>query len=148
MYKKILVPIDGSDLSNSAVKQACLFAKAIGANLVFYYAKPAYQPDIIAGEIGFGVVSMDVNNINSIKRHANEILSLASQMAQVYQVSHEKLTNEFNFPYEGIIAAADSKKCDLIFMASHGRHGVSALLLGSETQKVLTHCKIPVLVYR
>ena len=148
MYKKILVPIDGSDLSNSAVKQACLFAKAIDANLVFYYAKPAYQPDIVAGEIGFGVVSMDVNNINSIKRHANEMLSLASQMAQVYQVSHEKLTNEFTFPYEGIIAAADSKKCDLIFMASHGRHGVSALLLGSETQKVLTHCKIPVLIYR
>jgi len=148
LYKKILVPIDGSDLANNAVKQACLFAKAIEAKLVFYYAKPAYQPDIIAGEIGFGVVSMDVNNINSIKRYANEILSLASQMAQVYQVSHEKLTNEFTFPYEGIIAAADSKQCDLIFMASHGGHGVSAVLLGSETQKVLTHCKIPVLVCR
>lgn len=148
MFKKILVPIDGSDLSNNAVKQACLFAKATDATLVFYYAKSAYQPDYIAGDIGFGVVGMDVRNINSIKRYAAEILSQAGQMAEIHQVNHEKLTNEYIAPYEGIIAAADSKNCDLIFMASHGRQGISALLLGSETQKVLTHCKIPVLVYR
>jgi nucleotide-binding universal stress UspA family protein len=148
MFKKILVPIDGSDLSNNAVKQACLFAKATDATLVFYYARPAYQPGYIAGDIGFGVVGLDVMNINSIKRYAAEILGHASQMAETHQVNHEKLTNEYIAPYEGIIAAADNKNCDLIFMASHGRHGVSALVLGSETQKVLTHCKIPVLVYR
>ena len=148
MFKKILVPIDGSDLSNNAVKQACLFAKATDATLVFYYARPAYQPGYIAGDIGLGVVGLDVNNINSIKRFAAEILTQACQVAEIYQVGHDKLTNEHNAPYEGIITAADSKNCDLIFMASHGRHGISALVLGSETQKVLTHCKIPVLVYR
>jgi nucleotide-binding universal stress UspA family protein len=98
--------------------------------------------------MGFGVVGLDVKNINSIKRYAAEILGQASQMAESQQVNHEKFTNEYVAPYEGIIAAADSRNCDLIFMASHGRHGVSALVLGSETQKVLTHCKIPVLVYR
>jgi nucleotide-binding universal stress UspA family protein len=72
----------------------------------------------------------------------------AAQAAADAGVAAETLSSECASPYEGIIAAAENQACDLIFMASHGRRGASALLLGSETQKVLTHCRIPVLVYR
>ena len=148
MFKKILVPIDGGDLSNAAVKQACALAKHVGARLVFYYAKPGYLPDYISGKVVKGVVGVDVAFIRAMNRQATEILNEAEHFAQVAGVESEHLSDEYSAPYEGIIAAAKNKGCDLIFMASHGRHGASALLLGSETQKVLTHCKIPVLVYR
>jgi nucleotide-binding universal stress UspA family protein len=148
MFKNILVPIDGSELSNVAIKQACSFAKEIGARLVFYYARPAYLPDFVSGEAMIGVVGADVEFINAMKKQANALLSRAAHEAVHAGVTYERLSDENFAPYEGIIAAAESKGCDLIFMASHGRRGASALLLGSETHKVLTHCKIPVLVYR
>ncbi len=148
MFKNILVPIDGSDLSQIAIEKACELAKMCRARLIFYYAKPGYLPDYIAGEVGFGVVGEDVAFLNTTKKHARAILNNAGQAAAFAGIEYETLSTEFNSPYEGIIAAADNKGCDLIFMASHGRRGASALLLGSETQKVLTHCKIPVLVYR
>lgn len=148
MYKKILIPVDGSDLSNAAVKHGCAFAKGIGARVVFYYARPSYFPDYVSGELSIGVVGADVAFINAMKKQANTLLAKAELEANQIGVACEKLSDENFAPYEGIIAAAESKDCDLIFMASHGRRGASAMLLGSETQKVLTHCKIPVLVYR
>jgi nucleotide-binding universal stress UspA family protein len=148
MFTKILVPIDGGDLSNIVIKEACAFAKDIHARLVFYYAKPAYMPEYLSGEVVVGVVGVDVAFLNAMKKQAADILGKAALVATSQGVDFEKFSDEYNAPYEGIIAAAESKGCDLIFMASHGRRGASALLLGSETQKVLTHCKIPVLVYR
>lgn len=148
MYKKILIPVDGSDLSNAAVKNGCAFAKEIGARIVFYHARPSYFPDYVSGELSVGVVGADVAFINAMKKQANSLLAKAELEANQIGVTCEKFSDENFAPYEGIIAAAESKDCDLIFMASHGRRGASALLLGSETQKVLTHCKIPVLVYR
>ncbi len=148
MYKKILVPIDGSDLSNAAIKNACAFAKEIAARIVFYHARPAYLPDYVSGEMIIGVVGADVAFINAMKKQANALLAKAAEEANLVGVACEKFSNEYFAPHEGIIAAAENKHCDLIFMASHGRRGASALLLGSETQKVLTHCRIPVLVYR
>ncbi len=73
---------------------------------------------------------------------------LGAVAKQTAGVACETIQVEHEYPYRAIIETADSKGCDLIVMASHGRHGLSAIILGSETVKVLTHCKIPVLVYR
>lgn len=148
MFKTLLVPVDGSDLSNAAVARACSFAGETGARLVFYFAKPAYFPSAIAGEALFDdMASYDAFRA-AMDKQAETILSRATQVASDAGVASHTLSDECGSPHEGIIAAAESQACDLIFMASHGRRGASAILLGSETTKVLTHCKIPVLVYR
>ncbi len=148
MFNRILLPIDGSDLSNAAVRQACAFARAIDARLIFYYARPGYLPNYFASDFIVDIAGTEADFIQAMEKQASEILHLAVQAAETAGVEHTELSDECNAPYEGIIAAAKSQNCDLIFMASHGRRGIGALLLGSETQKVLTHCRIPVLVYR
>lgn len=148
MFKHILVPVDGSELSKSAVSRACSFAKEAGARLTFYHAKPAYFPTAIAGEALFDDVAAYDAFRAAMDKQADTLLRGAAQAASESGVAFETLSSECDSPYEGIIATAESQACDLIFMASHGRRGASALLLGSETQKVLTHCRIPVLVYR
>jgi len=148
MFKNILVPVDGSELSTAAATRACSFAKEAGARLTFYYAKPAYFPTAMAGEALFDdAMAYDAFRA-AMDKQAEAILSQAKQGAAAAGVAAATLSSECASPHAGIIAAAASLACDLIFMASHGRRGASALLLGSETQKVLTHCKIPVLVYR
>lgn len=148
MFKTILVPVDGGELSNATVARACSFARESGARLVFYFAKPVYFPSAIAGEALFDdMASYDAFRA-AMDKQAEVILSRAAKAAVDAGVASESLSDECTSPYEGIIAAAESQACDLIFMASHGRRGASAMLLGSETTKVLTHCKIPVLVYR
>lgn len=148
MFKHILVPIDGSEISQATGSRACSFAREIGARLTFYYAIPAYLPSAIAGEALFDdALAFDAFRA-AMDKQADTILRGAKQAANDAGVACETLSSECDSPYEGIIAAAEKQACDLIFMASHGRRGASALLLGSETQKVLTHCKIPVLVYR
>lgn len=148
MFKNILVPIDGSELSSSAVAHATAFARETAARLTFYFAKPAYMPAVIAGEALFDdVAAYDVFRAQ-VDKQAESILRAATQTATAAGVAAETLSSECDSPHAGIIETAEKQGCDLIFMASHGRHGASALLLGSETQKVLTHCKIPVLVYR
>lgn len=148
MFKNILVPVDGSELSDAAVKRACSFAKEAGARLTFYHAKPVYLPACSYGGRVSDAVGMNTKFLVAMKERAEALLRDAAQVASEAGVEFETLSSESDSPHEGIIAAAESKACDLIFMASHGRRGASALLLGSETQKVLTHCKIPVLVYR
>jgi len=83
-----------------------------------------------------------------MQEHAEKTLGAVAAAAQAAGVACETVQVEHEHPYRAIIHTADSKGCDLIVMASHGRHGVSAIVLGSETVKVLTHCKIPVLVHR
>jgi len=148
MFKNILVPVDGNELSDSAVNHACEFAKESGARLTFYYAKPDYIPAYISSEVELGNVSIDEAFASAMRKQAETILTNAAQVAANAGVEYETLSEHCASPHAGIIAAATSKGCDLIFMASHGRRGASALLLGSETQKVLTHCKVPVLVFR
>lgn len=148
MFKHILVPVDGGALSNTAVERACAFARDSGAHLTFYHAKPMYFPSAIAGEALFDDVATFEAFRSAMDKQAGSILSQAAQAAEDAGVACETLSDECEAAHEGIIAAAENKGCDLIFMASHGRSGASALLLGSETRKVLSHCKIPVLVYR
>lgn len=148
MFKHILVPIDGGELSDAAVKRSCAIAAETGARLTFYHAKPSYLPPVIAGEGVFNDASAYEAYRARVDKEVESILQAARQAARDAGVACATLSTECQSPYEGIIAAAESQDCDLIFMASHGRRGMGALLLGSETQKVLTHCRVPVLVYR
>ena len=147
MFKNILVPTDGSDLSKSTVRRAVSFAQESGAKIVFFYA----QPDFPMPSYGEGALidpTTPEQFAASAKAEADRILADACAMANASAVSSTSDTVVNEVPYEAIIAAAKRHECDLIFMSSHGRRGLASLLLGSETQKVLTHCRIPVLVYR
>ena len=145
MFKNILVPTDGSDLAAKAVEQGVLFAKDIGAKIT---AVTVTEP--------FHFFSTSPNQLEytpiEYKKHAesqaHKVLGVVSAAAKSAGVDCDTLHVEHEQVYQAIIEAAEARKCDLIVMASHGRRGVSAGVLGSETVKVLTHSKIPVLMYR
>lgn len=147
MFKHILVPTDGSALSSDTVKRAVDFAKEIGAKITFFFAKPDY-PVAFYGEGALIDPTTPEKFAAMAEQQAQEILNAAKQQAQAGGVTCASLSVVSDIPYEAIIDATTTSGCDMIFMASHGRRGFSALLLGSETQKVLTHSKVPVLVYR
>lgn len=147
MFKHILVPTDGSDLSSETVKRAVDFARESGAKITFFFAKPDY-PIAFYGEGALIDPTTPERFSEMAEKQAQEILSRATKLADAAGVSNAIVSIVSDIPYVSIIDAATNAGCDLIFMASHGRRGFSGLLLGSETQKVLTHSKIPVLVYR
>ena len=147
MFKHILVPTDGSELSADTVKKAVDFAREIGAKITFFYAKPDY-PVAFYGEGALIDPTTPEQFAKSAASEAEAILGKARSAAEAAGVACDSDTAVNEVPYEAIIDAADRHGCDLIFMASHGRRGIAGLLLGSETQKVLTHSKTPVLVYR
>jgi nucleotide-binding universal stress UspA family protein len=147
MFKRILVPTDGSRLSVKAAKKAVKLAKALGARVIGFYA----APDLSSAYYGDGYilrVPSAKSQAESTRKQARKFLSLVEVEAEVEKVPCEVLYTVSDTPYRAIIDAAKKQKCDLIVMASHGRHGLSALVLGSETHKVLVHSKIPVLVCR
>jgi nucleotide-binding universal stress UspA family protein len=147
MFKHILVPTDGSQLSTETVKRAIGFAREAGARITFFYAKPEY-PVAFYGEGAFIDPTTPEKFAEMAEQQATEILAGCEKLAQEASVACARHTVASDVPYEAIIEAADTAGCDLIFMASHGRRGIGGMLLGSETQKVLTHSKVPVLVYR
>ena len=149
MFKHILLPTDGSKLSNKAVKQAIAFAKALGAKITAIHVVGDYH--LVLPDEGF--IMPDVPALR--KRfeaeeavRAKKILDAVRKSASEAGVECDTVTATSDVPYETIINQATKFKCDLIIMASHGRRGLRGILLGSETQKVLTHSKIPVLVCR
>jgi nucleotide-binding universal stress UspA family protein len=147
MFKHILVPSDGSQFSQDAVRKAVIFAKEIGARITAFYAKPS-PPIPYYGE-GIGANwQMPASYIELTEKQAQEILDFTQSLCREAGVACDTLSLASDVAHEAIIDAATQSACDLIFMASHGRRGLSALLLGSETNKVLAHAKIPVLVYR
>ena len=147
MFRHLLVPSDGSQFSKDAVQKAVVFAKETGARITAFYAKPA-PPIPYYGE-GIGANWRMPESFSELaERQAQEILGYAEELCRQSGVSCDTQALISDYPYEAIIDAATQSGCDLIFMASHGRRGLRALLLGSETHKVLTHSKIPVLVYR
>ena len=147
MFKHILVPTDGSALSTDTVKKAVDFARETGGKITFFYSKPDY-PVAFYGEGDLIDPTTPEKFAAMADKQAPEILAAAQNLATAASVTSTVASSTSDVPYEAIIAAATSGGCDLIFMASHGRRGLSGLLLGSETQKVLTHSKVPVLVYR
>jgi nucleotide-binding universal stress UspA family protein len=148
MFKHILVPTDGSEFSDSTVKRAISFAKEAGAEITAFYAQPDYLSTGYYGEAGAALIQIRADSARFSQEYAEKILSAIEASCREAGVKCNTMTQSCLLVYEGIIEAATKSGCDLIFMASHGRSGVAALLLGSETQKVLTHSKIPVLVYR
>ncbi|MCL4801238.1 MAG: universal stress protein [Burkholderiales bacterium] len=147
MFKRILIPTDGSALSRKAVKAGVRLARQTKAKIVAYYALEMFQPYVY----GDGTV-IDTATLNAFERRAREqgekYLAQVEKDAKAAGVACEKVMTKPATPYQGIIDAAKRKKCDVIFMASHGRGELAALILGSVTQKVLAHSKVPVLVYR
>jgi nucleotide-binding universal stress UspA family protein len=147
MFKHVLVPTDGSPLSDTAIARSIDFAKEIGARLTFFYSKPDF-PMPIYGEGALIDPTTPEQFAQSAEMEAQRILNHAKAEADAAGVDADTDSQISEVPYEAIISATERHGCDLIFMASHGRRGIAGLLLGSETQKVLTHSKIPVLVYR
>ena len=147
MYKHLLVATDGSKLSEKAVANAISLAQAVGASLTAFYAAPDYPMPAYAD----GVVYEPVSRKEYAKLAAEDsqkILDAAVAKAKAAGVECKVAYAIASAPWEAILAAAKKHKCDAIVMASHGRKGISAVLLGSETQKVLTHSKLPVIVVR
>ena len=145
MYKHILIPTDGSPLSEDAVRQGIELAKSLSAKTTVITVSPRFHT--FAVDPG-----MITNTPQEFEREseaiATKILGTAEAMARASSVPFRALHVFHDHPHSAIIEAAHTNHCDLICMASHGRKGLSALILGSETTKVLTHSRIPVLVCR
>ena len=145
MFKNILIPTDGSELAWKAVEHGIALAKSVGAKVT-----------VVTVSLPFHIFTLDPLVVEDTadqykqrtQEHAAKLLSGIAQAAKAAGVFCETVHVVHEHPYQAIIDTAVSHGCDLITMASHGRRGVSALLLGSETVKVLTHSKIPVLVHR
>ena len=145
MYKSILVPVDGSKLSYQALDAARKLCERLDAKLTVVTSSPTY-PAVIVGE-GYMLEPISPKDWNnSVKVRHNTISEQVTKKLKAFP--HAFSSTIADQAYEGILLAAKKHKCDLIVMASHGRRGLSALLLGSETTKVLTHSKLPVLVVR
>ena len=147
MFKNILIPTDGSKLSAKAIKSGLAFAKSIEAQVTGCYVVEPFQPYYFGDYI-----PPDMPTPKEFERRTREAgekyLGQIAALARASGVEFSGSVVLADSPYAGIITAAKKARCDLIFMASHGRSGLTGLLLGSETHKVLTHSKIPVLVYR
>jgi nucleotide-binding universal stress UspA family protein len=148
-FRHILVPTDGSELSRRAAEGAVALARALGAQVTFFHAKPEPMQSFFGGEGGGFVDQATPEDFaEQAQRAAENYLGDLTRLAEAAGVPCGRATSDQGTPYEAIIEAATSHGCDLIVMASHGRRGITSLILGSETHKVLTHSKIPVLVYR
>ena len=145
MFKHILIPTDGSDLSRKAVLYGVQLAKEAGARVTSLTVIEPYHMatmDAVLVSVNEDQYEAEARNI------ADKALEQVRMAAESAGVVCEAIREVHDQPYRAIIDAAHAKDCDLIVMASHGRRGISALLLGSETNKVLTHSTVPVLVYR
>ena len=142
MYKCILLPTDGTELCERAIRHGIAIAKITKAKVVGVTVTQPLRsalplPKDLAGTIHSEIV-----------KAADEKLTVIQRLAEAASVEFENVRHSSDHPYEAILQTAKEKHCDLIVMASHGRRGLSAVVLGSETQKVLTHSSIPVLVVR
>ena len=147
MYKNLLVATDGSKLSDKAVAHAVTLARAVGATITAFYAAPDYPMPAYADGVVYEPVSRK-EYAKLAQQDAEKILAKVAAKAKAGGVECKTSFDIAATPWEAILAAAKRTKADAIVMASHGRRGLSAVLLGSETQKVLTHTKLPVLVVR
>jgi len=145
MYTNILIPTDGSELAGKAVRHGVALAKRIGAKATVVTVVPPFHTFTTDTQM---IEDTPAQYKARAQERSQKILGTVVKAAEVAGVVCETIQVEHEHPYRAIIDIAESKGCDLIVMASHGRHGISALVLGSETTKVLIHCKVPVLVYR
>jgi nucleotide-binding universal stress UspA family protein len=147
MYERILVATDGSALSKKAVKGAIDLASGTGAELVALHVVPRYPISYFEGALLLSPTEV-ARTEKSWDDKAQEITGAAVDQAKAKRVKAKGVVVHSDQVAESIIAAAKKNRCDLIVMASHGRRGLKRVLLGSETQGVLTHGSTPVLVLR
>ena len=147
MYKRILVATDGSKLSEAAVEHALNLADLTGAEVVALKVVPLYPQTYFEGGVG-----VDADEIKRIEQQwqseALLVVNAIKSEGQKRQIKVKATTAKSDLVSEAIITTAKRNKCDLIVMASHGRQGVKALVLGSVAQKVLTHTRLPVLIVK
>lgn len=147
MFKRILIPTDGSEIGAKAVSAGVALAKEFGARVIGFHAQES-RPLHLHNN-GYQVEKeLSAELERRTREHAERCTAQIEREARAQGVPFEALILKSDQPYEAIVKAAVERDCDVIFMASHGHRGLRALLLGSVTQKVLTHSKIPVLVYR
>jgi nucleotide-binding universal stress UspA family protein len=147
MFKRILIPTDGSKVADRAVKAGIRFAREIGAKVIGYYAiEPVQAYYYSEGAMIDGRLIAELDR--QAKAVGEKTLAAMAKLAKAGRVPFDSLCNKPSTAYDGIIAAARRKKCDAIFMSSHGRSGLAKLVMGSVTQKVLARSRIPVVVYR
>jgi nucleotide-binding universal stress UspA family protein len=147
MYQRILVATDGSKLSQKAVQHALSLADLTGAEVVALKVVPRYPQTYFEG--GVALAAEEIKRIEKEwQAEAMQAVNAVKAEGQKMEVKVKATTVKSDLIAEAIIAAAKKHKADLIVMASHGRRGLKRLLLGSETQQVLTHSHVPVLVLR
>jgi len=144
MYRHILIPTDGSELAEHGVAHGLALAKFAGAKVTVIIVEERPSGWLSFPEPGVAVAFAEFHE--QIKKHAASVLDRVTNAAKQAGVPSDTIQVEDVQPHQAIIAAAEDKGCDLIVMASHGRGGLSAVILGSVTNKVLTHTKVPVLV--
>ena len=145
MYKHILVPTDGSELAQRAVQPGIELAKALGARIHFVtVTEPFHVFSVDPEQVADSAEEYRAHARSRAERLLANVAGQAREAGLICETSHL----EGDHPYEAILSTAKAFHCDLVIMASHGRRGMSALVLGSETVKVLTHTHIPVLVCR
>ena len=145
MYKRILIATDGSELATRAVEHGLSLAKSLGAEAIAVYVIKPMQVDMPA-EVMVAVPEQEYKK--NAEKAASQALEKVKQYADKNGISCRTLPVENIRPWEGIIDVAAKEKCELIVMGSHGRTGLIGLVLGSETQKVLAHSNVPVMVHR
>lgn len=143
MYRHILVATDGSRFSARAIRMAASLSRALGAKLTGLYVVAPYSP--VNSSKAYASMSGFRHAVEKEASHALAAFNAAARSRGVTAATSSVIGGE---PWQVILRAARARKCDLIVMASHGRRGLAGLILGSETRKVLTHSKIPVLVCR
>jgi len=147
MYKRILIPTDGSKVARKAITGGIELARELRASVVGYYALEALDRGFYAEGVSARPIAIKRFR-ESLAKQGEQYLAEIGDACKAAGVACESVISTPASPYQGIIEAARKKRCDLIFMASHGRGALATLLLGSVTQKVLAHSKIPVLVHR
>lgn len=146
MFKNILIPTDGSEQSQHAIRTGLALAKVHQAKITGIHVIPDYHL-LIAYEGAFDPVTEERIE-EEAKARAEGYLTFMKNAAHEAGISCDTVCETSDHPYDAILKTAEAKNCDLILMTSHGRKGLVAVLLGSETRKVLTHAKVPVLVVR
>jgi nucleotide-binding universal stress UspA family protein len=147
MYKHILIPTDGSATAEKAVKAGLNFAKWAKAKVTVFTAAPEYHLPTTA-EVNARRITPVAEYERRTMAQANKLLDKVARRAKAAGVNMQAEAVLSDRPAEAMIAAAQKRRCDLIFIGSHGRKGFSALLLGSQTHEVLSRSRIPTLVYR
>lgn len=147
MYEHILLPTDGSPLSEKAIEDGIALAKALRARVTGFYSPEQYEVLAYGEYFPPNLISRTEWNERS-KTTAENYLSAIEKAAKAAGVPYQAHYKESMSPWQAIVDAAQQKKCDLIFMASHGRTGIPGILLGSQAAKVLSHSKVAVLVHK